>query len=185
MKSFVLSALVLTLLTACASPYEPKTMTFSTADHQQVALKFNPETGIPLASGDEQMTVVNASMVLIPQPTNPQIPMFGWAFAIKFDAASRPTRIVVSDVGRSQVEDLVIDDKPRLEEGVWQGSSNAEPQSPDFFKGMATNKQAWWLLFRMVVDYDDGSQSVVYQGALYPQSTRIALIDGFLSRNKK
>ncbi|WP_231734493.1 hypothetical protein [Noviluteimonas gilva] len=101
-------------------------------------------------------------------------PRYRWGFGFALKGDAKPVRVRVEDFGKDADTLLVDDTAPVIDAGHrWSGRAATEcdivPTAPCaawiFDKGLQT------LIFRLTVDFDDGTNQVLYQGAAFNPDT--------------
>lgn len=145
------------------------------ADDGIVTVKFSESTRLPIGASDERAEVTGVNFSVEPRPNDETKLHSSWKFSVKFKGAAQPTAIkVINETEKPSV--VEIDSKNlALREGTWVGILEKKPVSRQFFESI-TAKEPWYRLYKFVITYANGTQSVFHQAVIYEQATRVSML---------
>ncbi len=170
------------LVTQSIAYAEIKEITLPTKTDGDIKYLFDTNTRLPISAFDQKAKIMAVSLAFLPK--EPNTPLF-WAFTfeIKFQDNAIPTSIVIEDERENQSMQIeVSDQKPILTSSTWTATSKPVQMNDFWFKQM-TGKTPWFLQYRFIVNYSDGSSSKLHQIAIVTNPTRFRLLEKIIGRS--
>lgn len=96
-------------------------------------------------------------------------PQLVWNFSFRAKVSQPITRVRIDDVTEDPVVGLIGDNQPTLKGNLWSGTAQPIAISKETIPWLYDSKPLI-KVFRLTVQYDDGSEAILHQLSWYPAS---------------
>ena len=175
----------LLLLSLLAAPgARAQDITVPTADDWDVVVRVSAATGLPhnLSDAKAEVHAINLGMEPRLDDAASQI-YWHWLFIVKFKPGFKPAHIKVIDETSKPAVVGIDQANPPVTDGTWVGFRPSQPMTQRVYDSLV-GKDNWFRLYKIVITYADGSQSVFHQGVLYRPEMRMAVLQPLLAAMK-
>jgi hypothetical protein len=179
MKKLLLLALVFGSINANAEINEFK---LPTAEDGVIGFNINADTKLPVGAADDKTQVITAALVFLPKKPGEPL-QWSWKYELKFKPSTIVKSVKVEDEKGEQLQLLIKDESPSLQEDIWTGFEQPKEFSKGMFDAM-NSKEVWMLLRKMTVTYGDNVQSKLHQMVIQTQPMRVELLEKTLAALK-
>lgn len=165
--------------TISSSASEIEEIRVPTGEDGDVLAKFDKSTRLPRGASDDRAEVTGVYLAV----SSGSGLQWTWVYSVKFKEGIVPTVIRVED--ESQAPNLLeVEDRHPMLKGLnWIHESPKKPFTKEVFDYMQS-KGTWFYMRKFIIDYPDGSKSVLHQPVLYTQAARIEILQTMMHKAK-
>ena len=157
---------------------ELKEFKFQTAADGEVSYMVDTATKLPIGASDDRATVTDGALTLHLRKGQAY---WTWKYALAFKTDGKVSSVRIEDESAKQLELLLRDENPQLQNKSWAGTEPENLFTPAEFDRFAARGN-WFLQRRITVIYEDGVKSTLHQLIVETQPMRVELIDKAMLR---
>ncbi len=155
---------------------ETEETTFETSEGNQIVVRINKETRVPIPSENGDFKVLAVHFRLVPKPGQKPNLFWEWSYDIELKNQLHIDSIRVYDVTHKPGYIYIEDNNPTIANDHWNNSTQDTPVTREFVNDFKT-EDTWFRVFKIEIKKRNGSMTTLHQPVVYTRPVRLAMLE--------